>query len=131
MTYPKDKRVQKFISGFRPAVYARQGRMLGIRQPLDGPVFDTLEDAQNWCMYAMIDHFDRRLGMADAKIHPFKGVLDFGPPPDPARLRETQRVVAEVAEERRRDGKPPPGQNWRVKAISERLGEVFILRPLF
>jgi len=33
--------------------------MLGIRQPLDGPIFDILEDAENWCMYAMTDQFDR------------------------------------------------------------------------
>jgi hypothetical protein len=124
-------RERKFVVGFRPEVRAREGRMLGIRQPLDGPVFDILEDAENWCMYAMIDHFDRKLGMADAKIHPFKGMLDFGPPPDPVRVRETQRVVAEVDEERRRNGKPPPSFRWRVKAVSESLGEVFILRPLF
>ena len=110
MTYHKNKRALKFMAGYRPVVRAREGRTLGIRQPLAGPVFDTLEDAENFCMYAMIDHFERKLGMTDAKIHPFKGMLDFGPPPDPARLRETQRVVAEVAEERRRDGKPPPGK---------------------
>ena len=126
-----DKGTYKFMHGYRPVVRAREGRMLGIRQPLDGPIFDTKEDAENWCMYAMIDHFDRKLGMADAKIHPFKGMLDFGSPPDPARLRETQRVVAEVAEERRRNGDPPPGHRWRVQVTSESLGEVFILRPLF
>ena len=126
-----DKGNYKFVRGYRPVVRAREGRMLGIRQPLAGPVFDTFEDAENFCMYAMIDHFDRKLGMADAEIHPFKGMLDFGPPSDPSRLRETQRVIAEAAEERRRDGKPPAGQRWRVKATSENLGEVFILRPLF
>jgi len=126
-----DKRNKKFVTGYRPVVHARESRMLGIRQPLAGPVFDTLEDAQNWCIYAMIDHYDRKLGMADAKIHPFHGMLDFGPPPDPIRLRETQRVIAEVAEERRREGKPPPSFRWRVKAVSESLGEAFFLRPLF
>jgi hypothetical protein len=80
---------------------------------------------------AMTDHYERKLGMADAKIGPFKGMLDFGPPPDPVRLREIQRVIAEVVRERQRDGKPPPGFRWRVKAISESLGEVFFLRPLF
>jgi hypothetical protein len=35
-------------------------------------------------MYAMIDHYDRRLGMSDARIEPFKGMVDCGPPPDPA-----------------------------------------------
>lgn len=62
---------KKLISGFRPAVYAREGLMLGIRQPLNGPVFEKLEDAQNWCIHAMISHYDRRLGMSDAKIYPF------------------------------------------------------------
>jgi hypothetical protein len=60
------------------------------------------------CCYdlALTDHYEPKLGMADAKSHPFKGILDVGPPPDPIRLRETQRVIAEVAEERRREGKP-------------------------
>jgi hypothetical protein len=57
--------------------------MLGIRQPLDGSIFQKLEDAE--CIYAMIDHYDRRLGMSDARIEPFKGLVDCGPP-DPARL---------------------------------------------
>lgn len=65
----------EFIVGYRPAVYAREGRMLGIRQPLDGPVFDTVEEAEQWCMDAMIDHYDRRLGMSDARIEPFKGMV--------------------------------------------------------
>jgi hypothetical protein len=33
-----DKREKKFVTGYRPVVRAREGRMLGIRQPLDGPV---------------------------------------------------------------------------------------------
>ena len=32
--------MKSYITGYRPAVYARQGLMLGIRQPLDGPVFE-------------------------------------------------------------------------------------------
>src|SRR6476469_7451923 len=62
------KRDQKFMSGYRPVVRAREGRMLGIRQPLDGPVFDTLEDAENWCIHAMISHYERKLGMAGARF---------------------------------------------------------------
>jgi hypothetical protein len=57
---------QKLISGFRQAVYAREGRMLGIRQPLDGPVFQKLQDAVHWCIHAMVSHYDRRLGMSVA-----------------------------------------------------------------
>jgi hypothetical protein len=45
--YRTNKPIQKLITGYRPVVYAREGRMLGIRQPLDGPVFETLEDARN------------------------------------------------------------------------------------
>src|SRR5688572_11561291 len=33
---------QKFVTGFRPIVHARQALILGIRQPLDGPVFHKL-----------------------------------------------------------------------------------------
>ena len=68
--------MKKYIVGYRPAVYARVGRMLGIRQPLDGPVFDTVEEAEQWCMDAMIDHYDRRLGMSDARIELFKSMVD-------------------------------------------------------
>ena len=42
-------------------------------------IFETLEDARNWCMHAMISHYDRRLGMSDATIEPFKGIVDCGP----------------------------------------------------
>ena len=83
MTTPKG-RYQKYVVGFRPEVRAREGLMLGMRQPMDGPIFETLEDAQNWCIYALIDDYDRRLGMSDARIELFKGMVDCGPPPDPA-----------------------------------------------
>jgi len=68
-----DRGRQKLITGYRPVVRARKGLMLGIRQPLDGPVFKTLEHARNWAIHAMISHFDRRLGMSDATIEPFEG----------------------------------------------------------
>jgi len=70
-----DKGSQTFMVGYRPVVRAREGRMLGIRQPLDGPIFEKLEDAQNSCIHAMISHYDRRLGMSDARIEPFKGMV--------------------------------------------------------
>jgi hypothetical protein len=49
-------RMKKLLTGYRPVVRARQGLMLGIRQPMDGPVFDKLEHARNWCIHAMISH---------------------------------------------------------------------------
>jgi hypothetical protein len=98
--YRKYKPVQKLVTGYCPVVHARVGGMLGIRQPLDGPVFEKLEDARNWCIYAMIDHYDRRLGMSDARIEPFKGLVNCGPPPDPALVRDIERICAEVAKER-------------------------------
>jgi hypothetical protein len=55
-----------FMVGFRPVVRAREGRMLGIRQPLDGPIFEKLEHAQYWCWYAMLDH---------CRIEPFNGLV--------------------------------------------------------
>lgn len=39
-------RYQKFVTGYRSVVRARQGLMLGMRQPLDGLILEILEDAQ-------------------------------------------------------------------------------------
>jgi hypothetical protein len=77
---------KKEVTGYRPVVRAREGLMLGSRQPLDGPVFETLQDAEHWCIHAMISHYDRRLGMSDAHIESFNGLVDCGPPPVPAYL---------------------------------------------
>jgi hypothetical protein len=73
----KEDGYQKFVTGFRPIVHARQSLMLGIRQPLDGPVFQKkLQDAEHWCIHAMISHYDRRLGMSDGRIEPFKEMVN-------------------------------------------------------
>ena len=101
--YRMQNSVQKLVTGYRPVVHARVGRMLGIRQPLDGPIFVKLEDARNWCIYAMIDHYDRRLGMSDVRIEPFKGLVHCGPPPDRALVRDIERICEEVANERKRE----------------------------
>ena len=94
--------MKQYVTGFRPAVYAREGSMLNIRQPMDGPIFETLEEARNWAIHAMISHFDRRLGMSDATIEPFKGMVDCGGlPSDPAQLRDIERICEEVAKQRR------------------------------
>ena len=75
--------------------------MRGIREPLDGQIFDTKQDAENWCIHAMISHFDRRLGMSDATIEPFKGMVDCGgPPSDSAQLRDIERISEQAARER-------------------------------
>jgi len=71
-------------------VRARDGLMLGIRRPLDGPVSEKLEDARNWCMHAMISHYDRSLGMSDARICPR---------PDPALARDITRIWEQVWKE--------------------------------
>jgi hypothetical protein len=62
--------------------------MIGMRQPMDGPIFEKLEQAEEWCIEVMIDHYDRRVGMSDARIEPFS-VVDYGTPPDPVLLRES------------------------------------------
>ena len=64
-----------YFKGFRPVIRAREGLMLGIRQPLDGPVFRELTDAEHWYIHAMIGHFDRGLGMSDATIEQFEGLV--------------------------------------------------------
>jgi hypothetical protein len=44
----------------------------------------------------MIDHIDRRLGLSDARIEPFEGLVDCGAPPDPALLADIRRICEEV-----------------------------------
>ena len=61
MTPPPKGRYQKFIVGFRPEVRARQGCMFGMRQPLDGPIFEKLEDARNWCIHNCLESSRRSL----------------------------------------------------------------------
>jgi len=63
------------MKGYRPIIRARQGLMLGIRQPLHGPVFRNLIDAEHWCIHAMIGHFDRWFGMSDASVERFEGMV--------------------------------------------------------
>lgn len=62
------------LSVFGTVVRARQGLglMLGIRQPLDGPIFEKLEHAEYWCWYSILDHFERGIGMSDAIIEHLK-----------------------------------------------------------
>jgi len=95
MTTHKGRRT-KFITGYRPVVHARQGLMFGMRQPMDGPVFEKLEHAEHWAFHVMIDHYDRRLGLSDARIEPFKGMVDCGAPVDPALLKDIERICQSV-----------------------------------
>ena len=78
-TYNKENRRQKLITGYRPVVRAREGSIFGIRHP-------------QWCFDVMVEHYDRDLGLSDARILPFNGMVDCGPPPDPARLRDIERI---------------------------------------
>jgi hypothetical protein len=80
----------KFMTGFRPIVHAREGCMLGIRQPLDGPIFEKLEDAECWCIHAMASHYDRRLGISDARIEPFKGMVNCFAEPAGSLLKDVR-----------------------------------------
>ena len=63
------------MTGFHPVIHAREGGMLGIRNPLDGPVFDTMEDAIVFTIGVMADHFDRGLDLSDARIERFRGMV--------------------------------------------------------
>lgn len=69
-----------YLKGYAPAVRARKGLMLGIRNPLDGPVFEKLEDATTWSMSVMASHFERGLGISDARIEAFEGWCCTFPP---------------------------------------------------
>ncbi len=48
-----DKGTYKFLRGYRPVVHAREGSMLGIRQPIDGPVFKLFHFLSRGRMWAM------------------------------------------------------------------------------
>ena len=48
----------------------------------------------------VIDHYDRRLTLSDARIEPFTGLVDCGAPPDPALLRDVTRICEQLAKER-------------------------------
>ena len=62
-----DSNAQTISGRLPPYRIRREGRMLGIRQPLDEPIFEKLEHAQYWCWHAMVDHYERGLGMSDAR----------------------------------------------------------------
>ena len=49
--------------------------MLGSRNPLDGPVFDSLHDAIDYSIGVMANHVDRGLGLSDTRIERFKGTF--------------------------------------------------------
>jgi hypothetical protein len=74
--------------------------MLGICQPLDGPVFEKLEYAEQWCIDVMMEHYDRLLGVSDARIEPFKGMVDCGTRPDPALVRDIARICRQMLKDR-------------------------------
>jgi hypothetical protein len=49
----------------------------------------------------MVSHYDRRLGMSDARIEPLKGLVDCGGPAlSPGQLRGIERICEQVAKER-------------------------------
>jgi hypothetical protein len=56
----------KFITGYRPVIHAREGRMLGMQHAADAIAF---------CMNVTVSHYDSRLGMSDARIERFEGMV--------------------------------------------------------
>jgi len=52
------------MTGFRPIITARQGRMLGSRNPLDGPVFDRLQDAFDYSIDIQMGAANEGVGTA-------------------------------------------------------------------
>jgi hypothetical protein len=47
-----------------------------MRNPFDGPVFETIEEAEDWCIAVMDEHYYSMEGLSDAKIEPFSGMVD-------------------------------------------------------
>jgi hypothetical protein len=71
---------EEFVKGYRPITTARNGLMLGIRNPVDGPVFQERDDATAWCISVMSSHFHRNLGVSEARIEAFEGWCCTLPP---------------------------------------------------
>ena len=67
--------MKSYITGYRPAVYARVDNMLGIRQPLDGLVFANLEHAF-WGWQGIEGLFDPELD-----IYRFESMVSYADPP--------------------------------------------------
>jgi len=47
-----------------------------MRNPFDGPVFETLEESEEWCIAVIEEHDYRCSGFCDATIEPFEGMVD-------------------------------------------------------
>jgi len=47
------------MEGYAPVVEAREGRLFYARSPMDGPVFETRQEAQDWCFHIIIDNAER------------------------------------------------------------------------
>jgi hypothetical protein len=65
-------------------VQAREGRLFFARSPVDGPIFETRQEAENRCIEIIIENDDRGGPFAEATIRPFKGrVSTMEIEPDP------------------------------------------------
>jgi len=63
----------KFMEGYAPVLQAREGRLFFARSPVDGPIFETRQEAQDWCIHVIIETDYRGGPFAEATIHPFTG----------------------------------------------------------
>ena len=59
--------------GYAPIVKAREGRLFFARSPVDGPIFETRQEAENWCIEIIIENDYRGGPLAEAIVRPFKG----------------------------------------------------------
>ena len=115
------------MTGYRPAVYARQGLMWGIRNPFDGPVFEKLEQAEEWCIDVIIEHDYRGLGMSDALIRPFTGMVDCYRAGPPELVMDVERICREVTRKLGGNNQFTSFAGWSRRnqtALHPRLGRI-------
>jgi hypothetical protein len=61
------------LNGYAPVVQVREGRLFFARSLLDGPIFQTRQEAQDRCFHIIMDNAERAGPLAEATITPFKG----------------------------------------------------------
>ena len=67
--------VKKPMVGYQVIMYARQGLVYGIRNPNISPVFDTKDNALEYCLEVIANHWSRMQTMIDARIYAFGGLV--------------------------------------------------------
>jgi hypothetical protein len=64
------------MRGFHAVVRPRGNPILGMRNALNMAIWSTRIEAIAFCMNVMVSHYESRLGMSDATIERFEGLVN-------------------------------------------------------